>query len=291
MKAENNLRNLSQSNLKKFIPEVELLWDAHIHLFPPKLFQAIYRVFKDNYGWNLAFSDYHPLLINYLKDAGIDRASVLVYAHKPNISLELNRWLAKLIKEHPWLVPYGCIHPADENLEYVLYEALDLYDFPGLKIHSLVKRIPPDDGRFFPVYEALEQKGKGVIIHTSTFPLHLQDCVGINYLYNILHYFPNLKILIPHMGLFELEEYSTLLQKYPHIYLDTSFVFNNHSFTLPLEELKKMIMQYPDRIIYGSDFPFIINEPYIDMQNIQNLHLPGEIYARLFYHNARIFSQ
>lgn len=271
--------------------ELNRIWDGHIHLFPPKLFQAIYRVFTETYGWNLAFKDYHPQLLKYLRNSGIDQASVLVYAHKPNISLEINRWLAQLVKEYPWLVPYGCIHPHDMNMDEVLYEALEKYDFAGLKIHSLVKRIPPDTEKLFPVYEKLVQKNKGVIIHGSTFPLDIPECLGLHRIFRILEKFPNLSVLIPHMGLDELSSVGELLEKYPQAYVDTAFVFNNHNiFSLPFNHIKELIKQFPRQVIYGSDFPFVINEPTTDIQNILNLQLPREIYSQLFYTNARDFA-
>ncbi len=266
------------------------LWDGHIHLFPPRLFRAIYRVFREDYRWNLAFADYHPALISYLKSSGIYRASVLVYAHKPNISLELNRWLANLVHEYPWLVPYGCIHPDDDNLENTLHETLDILNFPGIKIHCLVKNIRPDDERLFPVYEALTKRGKAVIIHASTFPLHITS-MGIKYIYNILRRFPTLRILIPHMGLFEVNEYACLLDEYPQVYLDTAFVFNNNGFPIKIREIKEMIIRFPDRIIYGSDFPFIVNEPSVDIKNILSLKLPPEVLSTLFYENAKSFAE
>ena len=261
------------------------LWDGHIHLFPPKLFRAIYRVFREDYGWNLAFSDDHPLLIDYLKRCGVERASVLVYAHKPNISRQINRWLAGLVKEEPWLLPYGCIHPGDDNIRDIVSEALDDFKFAGIKIHCLVKNIPPDDERFFPVYEALVERGKTAVIHASTFPLHT-GVLGIEYIRNVLHRFPGLRLIIPHLGLFELKDYAALMADYPEIYLDSAFVFNNKILPDHYEEIKEIILKYPRRIIYGSDFPFVVNEPSLDIKNLLSMELPPDIYPLIFYENA-----
>ena len=261
------------------------LWDGHIHLFPPKLFQAIYRFFREDYGWNLAFTDEHHLLIDYLKRCGVKRASVLVYAHKPNISQDINRWLADLVEVEPWLLPYGCIHPVDDNIKSIACEALDELKFAGIKIHCLVKNVPPDDERFFPVYEALVKRGKTAIIHASTFPLHT-GVLGIEYIYNVLRHFPELRLVIPHLGLFELKEYSILMADYPEIYLDTAFVFNNKILPDYYEDIKEIILKYPNRIIYGSDFPFVVNEPSIDIRNLLSMELPSDIYPLIFYENA-----
>ncbi len=67
----------------------------------------------------------------------MEKAFVLVYAHKPGISAGINRWLHGFCRANPHFVPLDYVHPADPHLERVLEEALNEFNFPGLKMHFL----------------------------------------------------------------------------------------------------------------------------------------------------------
>jgi len=73
--------------------------------------------------------------------------------------------------------------------------------------------------------------------------------------------------------------------------MDTAFVFQNQGFIPPLEEIKKIITDYPTRFLYGSDYPFIMEPLQKGIERILEMDLPADIIDRLFYKNAEEFLQ
>lgn len=276
---------MEQSPVRKPYP----IWDCHVHMFPENLMKAIFKFFRERYRWNLPFPTAIPALLQQLRGQGVSRAFVLAYVHKPGLARQVNRWLAELSAENPWLVPFGAIHPADMDLAAVLDEALDLHRFAGLKLHCLVQQLRPDDEKLYPVYEALAERSKGLFIHASSFPLPAEERLSVRYIANLLSKFPGLNMVVPHLGLYDMAAYRALLQEYPNLYLDTAFVFQNQSFVPPTEEIAALLTDFPERILYGSDFPFILEPPQNGITRILQLDLPQPLYYNLFYANARRF--
>lgn len=265
------------------------LWDSHIHIFPEKMMQAVYAFFYDQYQLELPFPTNTESLLQNLRKLGIEKAFTLAYTHKPGLSRRLNKWLFTLCSRQPWLIPFGAVHPKDPDLQKVAVECLDFYRFPGIKLHCLVQQCRPDDEKLFPVYEILVKRAKGIIIHASSFPQSDSEYLGISYVEKLLSHFPSLNLIIPHLGLYDLQEYRQLLNKYEGLFLDTSFIFQNQGFIPPLEEIVDIILEYPDRFIYGSDYPFILEPPLNGINRIMELNLPQDIYEFLFYKNAARF--
>lgn len=267
----------------------ERLIDGHIHIFPEKMMQAVFNFFEKTYSWKLPFTPNPDTLLDVLADQGVEKAFTLAYTHKPGLSRELNHWLAEYCVSKACLYPFGAIHPQDPDFEKIITESLDQYKFPGMKLHCLVQRIRPDDSKLFPLYEAITERSKGIIIHAGSFPQPSTEHLGIEYVANLLKIFPNLNLIIPHLGLNDLPAYSELLQNYEGLFLDTAFVFQNKNILIPLAEVKDIILAYPERIIYGSDLPFILEPPRNGLERILSLSLPQEVLEKLFFKNAMSF--
>ncbi len=250
---------------------------------------AVFDYFNRLYHWPLQFSTNPDLLVQDLFDQGIDQAFILAYTHKPGLSRQLNKWLADFCQSNPKLIPFGAIHPHDPDFNKVIIECFDRYNFPGMKLHCLVQQCRPDDEKLYPLYEIAAERSKGIIIHASNFPLPYKDYLGIKGISRLLKRFPGLNLIIPHLGLYDLHNYTALLEQYEGLALDTSFVFQNQAFIPPLDEIREIMLAYPDRFIYGSDFPFILEPPQNGIERILKLDLPVDNYRKLFYQNAELF--
>ncbi len=251
--------------------------------------KAVFNYFNHRYQWPRRFPTNPELLVESLFEQGIEKAFTLAYTHKPGLSRKLNSWLANFCLKYPELEPFGAIHPDDQGLENIAIECLDHYNFPGIKIHCLVQQCRPDDKKLYPLYETVVERSKGIIIHASSFPLPYKDYLGIKGVSRLLDCFPGLNIIIPHLGLHDLHEYGSLLERYEGLFLDTSFVFHNQVFMPPLDIIREMMLAYPDRIIYGSDYPFILETAENGIGRILELDLPVGNYKKLFCQNAELF--
>ncbi len=261
--------------------------DGHVHFFPEKLYYAVHDWFS-RAGWKIPYRWPPDKKKQFLKDTGVDKAFLLVYAHKPDMSLEINRWVYEFAAEDDFFFPFGCVHPRDSNLKNVLHTALDEYGFYGFKLQLLVKGFRADDEKLFPVYEAVMERQKAVVIHATTFPLP-QDNLGVKYVERLLCRYPELNLVIPHMGLYESHVYAELLEEYPGLYLDTAFLFDTHKFSVPLGTVKEIIIRFPDRILYGSDFPFLESSPAESVKTLCSMNLGHELERKLLWDNAHNF--
>ncbi len=258
--------------------------DSHIHLFPPRLLNAIFNWFHRE-GWNIPYKEDLDSLYDYLELTGLKRAFLLLYAHKPDISYSLNRWAGAFCKDK-MLLPFGCIHPGDKDIKALLHETLDTWNFPGIKLHLLVQNYRADDLALLPLYEELNKRDKALIIHAGTCP-YPKEHLKIEYLEKVLKKFPYLRVQIAHLGLYEFQQSYHLAKNYEKVYLDTSFILGNPDF--PLEDYMDKLFDLEDKLIYGSDFPFIKHDMIQGLEKILQLDLDKNFYQKLFSQNASRF--
>ncbi|WP_366923059.1 amidohydrolase family protein [Metallumcola ferriviriculae] len=264
------------------------IWDCHVHLFPNRLFKAIFRWF-DAHNWIIPYNSWsYRELQNYLESLGVERAFLLTYAHKADISMTLNQWVRDFCRDNPMFIPFACIHPDDHHLERNIETVLDEWDFVGFKLQLAVQGFSAADPRLKPIYHAAEKRGKPVIIHTGTAPYQAKDypLLGIDYLLPVLKEFPELKVLVPHFGLFEMEKTFALLADFPNLYLDTSWAMGNPTQHLDQGRLQEIMQLYPQRFLYGSDFPIMEHDPKNAIDELMNLGLSHPVLGNVLKDNA-----
>lgn len=266
------------------------LYDAHVHLFPDRLLGAIYRWFEHE-GWRL--SDPLPLtsLVAHLQQQGVQGANVLLYAHRPGIAHSLNAWLRLFVEEHPWLVPFGTVHPEDVDLADTVRQCLDEFGFAGMKVHCNVQRVSPDDRRLEPLFALAEERQAPVVIHAGLLP-YPDEFTGAARFRRLMARHPSLRVQVAHLGAGEWEAFFDLMAEYEGIVMDTAWIAGNPRFRPLPEAVLRGIARFPDRILFGSDFP-IIEWDY----RVQVEHLAAELgpvvgpegLAGIFGGNARRF--
>jgi uncharacterized protein len=261
--------------------------DTHIHLYPEKLMEAIYRYFE-RLNWNLPHRYNVSGALDYLKQADAEKAFVLLYAHKANMSRELNKWAHQLCRQHPHLIPFASYFPDDDHREALVKTCLRDWDFAGFKLHFNVQPYRPDDPRYFPVYRGVLEYGKGLIMHIGRFPQN-GNHAGADMLHAVLQRYPELKIIVAHLGLYQTEEFWRLMDRYPGVYLDTAFVLGNPDYHDSSGMVQQTLERFPHRVVYGSDFPLIRFRLEDGLDYIQKLPWPEEMKENLLYSNALRF--
>lgn len=231
------------------------MFDAHVHLFPDGLLSAIYRWFRED-GWHLPYALPHVDLLRRLEREGVHGASVLLYAHRPGIAAGLNAWLRDLVRRHPWLVPFGTVHPDDEDMAGEVRRCLDEYGFAGIKVHCNVQRVAPDDPRLEPLFALAEERRVPIVIHAGRLP-YPDAFTGAHRFRRLLARHPALRVQVAHLGADEWEAFFGLLDEYEGVVLDTAWIAGNPRFRPLPDPVLQGISRHPDRILFGSDFPII----------------------------------
>ena len=265
-----------------------MLVDAHVHLLPQRLAQAIWDWFEANF-WHVEHRLGARECIAELTHAGVDRMVALPYAHKPGVADSLNRFTAELAKNEPAVWGCGTVFPGEPGAEEILATALGPLGLRGIKIHCHVMKISPDDRALDPVYRAAIAHRRPVVIHAGREPaspaygLDVHQVSGAERVRRVLDRFPELILVVPHLGADEFATFESLLEEYPHLYLDTTMALSGH---FPTKADPNLLRRWPERVLYGTDFP---NLPYPldrELKIIRSLGLDPPAEAKILGLNA-----
>lgn len=269
----------------RVMPELpEKIVDFHVHLFPDRLFESIWKAFSRDYKWDVVHQLYYRECIEYLNERGVDTIVYSNYAHRKGVARQLNEWNLTVLEEFPGLYCFGALHPDDDDS---LAMARDFLSHPracGFKLQLLVQRCYPHDPRLFPLYELAIERGKRILLHVGTGPLS-NEFVGATHFRMLMQRYPQLQVNVAHMGAMEYREFMDMLDEYPGMYLDTAYTFFPDmpgTFDLGSECLEK----HRHRIVYGSDFPNIILPRESEINTLLKHELSQEFYDLVFRQNA-----
>ncbi len=258
------------------------LIDIHTHLMPERLMQAVRSYFKAN----LWFPRYHGSteeLVPQLVEAGVDWFVFMPYAHRGGMAQSLNYWIANVQATYgPRAIGFGTFHPDDPGIASLVDEAFGHLALRGAKLHPQVGRFSLDDQRLYPLYERASHDRRVLLVHAGTRP-EPNEFVGAATLRRVLRRFPRLMLVVAHMGADEFGAFYDLCGEYPNLYLDTAMVFNKYLGGPPPFE---GLLEFQDRIVFGSDFPNIPYRVETAVQAIKDLRLGHTIEQKIFCTNA-----
>jgi predicted TIM-barrel fold metal-dependent hydrolase len=272
--------------------------DVHCHFFPLEIFKAIWDFFEQRdhqgtvKGWQIFYKSSPEELVKILEDHNVKAFTTFNYAHKEGIADFINEWTRKFVENHKNAISFGCVWPDDnDKLEYV-QKIFDIYNFRGLKVQPLVQNFYPYDERLTKVYDLIVDKGKWYTVHAGTAP-YKNQYVGYKHFIKLMEKYPDMNVIVAHLGAFEYKKFFNLLDKHENLYLDTAMIyipdniFPERTVKRPKQEI---LVSYQDRILFGSDFPNIPYEYEHSTKGLFDLNMPHKFYKKIFYENAkRIF--
>jgi uncharacterized protein len=265
-----------------------MIVDAHVHLFPRRLAEAVRRWF-DEHAWDIRYRLSVAESVRTLREGGIDRAVALPYAHKPGMAAALNQFTLQISREHPEVVPCCTVFPGEDGGEGILDEAL-AGPFAGAKIHCHVMRIAPDDPRMDAVWRASARHRKPIVIHCGKEPslkgygVDVHAFSGAERLRRALDRHPDAIAIVPHLGMDETAGFEALLDQFPNLHLDTTMAITGYFPGCSDEILRRR----PDRILYGTDFPNLPYDWRRELDAVHALRLPAADEARILGGNAAV---
>jgi predicted TIM-barrel fold metal-dependent hydrolase len=262
--------------------------DTHVHVFPRRLSDAI-RDWFETHAWKFNYLGSPEELIRLQFKNGVGGLVLLSYAHRPGIADQLNTFVANLVKGFPHTAGLATLHPEDKRPRSILRRAFEELGLCGVKLHCHVQKIAPDDPILFPVYETLVEFDGVVNIHAGREPaieaygIDVREISGVGRVEKVLQRYPDLKMVIPHLGFDESEQFYSLLDYYPHLYLDTTMMMGRF---FPVSVDQELMIRYADRILYGSDYPHIPYDLETEVKALLDMRLGDDVYRRIFFENA-----
>ena len=285
----------------KFLFSSFLYFDNHTHFFPEKLFRTLWRYFDANY-WPIYRKDAPENLAQALtSEYNVKHFLVLNYAHKKGIAQSMNNWTYEFCmapNRKGVAIPFGTIHADDDNKANETDRIFKKLGFAGIKLQLMVTDFHIWDKRMEPVYQKILQYDKVLLVHIGTGPTYsnfnpgmtLQSpYVGFKHLRRFMENYPDMKVVVPHLGAEEYEKMWALTEEFHNLYFDTAMigVKDNPAFDdgMTLVDDEKLY-QISDRILFGSDFPNIPYSYHNSVLGWLERDMKHSFYEKLFFRNA-----
>lgn len=247
--------------------------DAHVHIFPDFLFDAVWGWF-DQFGWPVRYRLYTEALIEFLLRHGIRHVVALQYAHKPGMATELNRYMARLVRKNSAVTGMATVFPSESGARDIL-EASFRDGLKGVKLHSHVQCFEMDSPGMHEIYRTCSDHDLPLLIHAGrepkspAYPCDSYKICHWMHVERVLLNYPDLKLVVPHLGADEFEAYRRLLDRFDNLWLDTTMVLADY---LPIANPPDINSMRPDRLMFGTDFP---NIPYAWDRELRRLDAVG----------------
>ncbi len=225
---------------------------------------------------NKPFEDIKKSLLSEMKAGRVDHAFVLANWRKKDDSDPSTKTLIKLTEKIPNLHVIG-------SLDILKYTKRDLKELEnliqnkkilGVKLYLGYQHFYASDPVAQPIYKLCDKLGVPVIFHTGD-TLAYYTFAKVKYAHplaidEVAVDFPNLKIVIAHLGNPWLMDCAEILYRNPNVYADLSGLFLHDGFNTPYGKMmtlkiKEMIayIQNPKKLIFGTDWPLANMKGYI----------------------------
>lgn len=188
----------------------------------------------------------------------VDRAIVFGFRATHLGLVVPNDLVAEYVSRHPEkLIGFSCIDPNERDYLDEMRRTFESMNFRGLKLAPIYQNYHPMDERMQPVYAYCEKRNIPILFHQGTtfprraplkysFPVQLED-VALQY--------PELKIVIAHLGHPWMDDTIVLIRKQPNVYSDISALYYR-----PWQFYNGLMsaVEYgaTHKLLLGSDYPF-----------------------------------
>lgn len=202
-----------------------------------------------------------------LEEAGIDKAVVL------SDKRTTPQQVAEFCRQAPdRFIGFGYVNPIQNGTDEEARMQREELGLHGLKLYPCSDGYKPDDTHAFKVYEVASELGMPIMFHHAGMP------VPYDYLYHndpaqidvVAECFPDLKIVLAHIGYPRVDETIYVARKHKNVYCDISWPYgdvNHPSFLYMLwkDLLTALNMGVLHKMIFGTDYPGVRQRPYVDM--------------------------
>ena len=180
------------------------------------------------------------------------------------IAATAKRWPEKLIS-------FGSVNPLFADALDEFKRAVEVLGMKGFKLSPIYQGFRPMDPRAVRIYAKAQEWGIPLIFHTATaqaanIPLKWADPILFD---DVAHAFPELKIIMAHLGHPWQKECFVMARKHPNVYLELSGNFYR-SWNFYQAMLFAVEWGQTYKILFGSDWP--ITTPRETIEGLNNVN-------------------
>ena len=194
-----------------------------------------------------------------------------------------DRYVAKYVAADPArLIGFLSVDPTQPGWEDELRFGHQELGLRGIKLLSMYAGFRPDDSRLDPLWQYATKHRMPVLLHTGTTfvaqaPL---ECTLPRHLDVVATRFPEVRIIMAHLGHPYEGEAIVTARKHPHVYCDISAL---HYRPFQFYHSLMLVQEYGiwDKVLFGTDYPFTTVNATLDGLRTLNDMLAGTALPRL----------
>lgn len=189
------------------------------------------------------------------------------------------------------LIPFGSVDPwRGKEAVARVHSLVDDYGVRGFKFHPSLQAFEPNDRAFYPIYEAIAERGVPALFHTGQTGIGtgLPGGHGIKLRYSdpmllddIAADFPELTVIMAHPSVPWQDAAISIATHKPNVYIDLSGWAPKY---FPAQLVHAANRMLREKVLYGSDFPLI--QPDRWMRDFDNLDISDDVRPLILKHNA-----
>lgn len=206
----------------------------------------------------------------------------------PNSSAEIAEGAAR---NADVLIPFGSVDPRTGSAAIELARALfHDHGVRGFKFHPTVQAFDPSDERYYPLWEAIQDLGVPVVVHTGQTGVGagLPGGYGLKLRYSnpmlmddVAADFPALTVILAHPSVPWQDEALSMAAHKANVFIDLSG-WSPTYFSPSLVRQAGSILQ--DKMLFGSDYPALTPDRWLD--DFSRLEIKDAVRPKILKHNA-----
>jgi predicted TIM-barrel fold metal-dependent hydrolase len=192
-------------------------------------------------------------------------------------------YVANYVNRHPdTLIGFLCVDPTQEGWEREMRQGHEELGLRGIKLLPMYAGFRPDEQRLDPLWQYASRHRLPVLLHTGTTfvaqaPL---ECTLPRHIDPVATRFPDVKIIMAHLGHPYEGECVATFRKHPNVYADISALYYR---PFQLYHSLMLVQEYGvwHKVLFGTDYPFTTVNDTIDGLRKLNDMLEGTALPRL----------
>jgi predicted TIM-barrel fold metal-dependent hydrolase len=194
-----------------------------------------------------------------------------------------DQYVAGYVAAHPdTLIGYLSVDPTQDGWQDEMRRGHEELGLRGIKLLPMYAGFRPDDERLDPLWRYAERNQLPVLLHTGTTfvsqaPL---ECTLPRHIDTVAMRFPEVRIVLAHLGHPYEGECVVVIRKHPHVYADISAL---HYRPFQLYHSLMLVQEYGvwHKLLFGSDYPFTtVNASIAGLRGLKDM-LAGTALPRL----------
>lgn len=245
-----------------------MIYDIHTHFWKPEEVDVMSLTKGKAIGIAPRFSFTSE---THLEETKAAVRSVVFGLRGKGFNISNDSVKAQVEKAPDRLVFFTSVNPAEKGFIEELERTHKDLGAKGIKLGPIYQGVHPKDKKYYEIYSYAEKHSLPIIIHMAAtfsgdFPIEYAKPM---YMDDVAIDFPELKLVLAHMGHPWSSETIAIIRRHPNVYADISALYYR-----PWQFYNTMILltEYgaQEKVFFGSDFPFTV--PAESVAGVRNVN-------------------